>query len=176
MRGFPPQDGNLAAKKLAATMFECIFFIILIGIIIAAILGFKSHKPGGLSSDNDADANNNEESHVYRKGLLTEHEKSMFAVLKNLPGCHIFCQVSLGAILNTRNWKTRNKFSQKIADFVVTDHNLNILAVIELDDGSHDDKQAKDRARDNMLKSAGYNVLRYRKVPTPQQLAIDLNL
>lgn len=111
---------------------------------------------------------------IKAKILLTEHEKAMFQKLKYLPDCHVFCQVSLGAILKTKSWKTRNKFAQKIADFVVTDLNFNVLAVIELDDKSHDQKQEQDQARDNMLKEAGYKVLRYRVIPNREQLAQDI--
>lgn len=106
--------------------------------------------------------------------LMTEHEKIMFHVLKQLPDCHVFAQVSFGAILWTSSWQTRNKFNKKIADFVVTDWNFKILAVIELDDKSHDGKEEKDQARDNMLKEAGYKVLRYRAVPKREELAKDI--
>lgn len=106
--------------------------------------------------------------------LMTEHEKIMFRVLKQLPDCHVFAQVSFGAILWTSSWQTRNKFNKKIADFVVTDWDFKILAVIELDDKSHDGKEEKDQARDNMLKEAGYKVLRYRAVPNREELARDI--
>ena len=114
------------------------------------------------------------ETPIIAKRLLTDHEKVLFNQLIQLPNCHVFVQVSLAAFLHTNGWKTRNRFIRKIADFVVTDSNLNILAVIELDDKSHDDKQAQDKARDDMLKAAGYKVLRYRIVPSPQQLTQDI--
>lgn len=149
-------------------MLETVGIIILFVIVISIIL-FSFNKK------NDKDkVTSTGDTPIYAKRLMTEHEKTMFTQLKGLPGCHIFCQVSLGAILRTKSWKTRNKFSQKIADFVVTDQNLNILAVIELDDKSHDNKQEQDNARDNMLKAAGYKVLRYRTVPSQEQLTHDI--
>lgn len=150
-------------------MLEVAAAVIVLAIVISVFFGVIGSKKHTKQSQDSTD-----DTPIYAKRLMTEHEKTMFTQLKGVPGCHIFCQVSLGAILRTKSWKTRNKFSQKIADFVVTDQNFNILAVIELDDKSHDDKQAQDKARDDMLKAAGYKVLRYRIVPSPQQLTQDI--
>lgn len=107
--------------------------------------------------------------------LMTSHEKVMFGVLKEaVPECHIFVQVALGGILWTSSYATRNKFSQKIADFVITDQNFTILAVIELDDRSHIGKEDKDAERDAMVREAGYKALRYPSIPTIDQLRSDL--
>ncbi len=114
------------------------------------------------------------ETPIIAKRLLTEQEKVLFSRLIQLPNCHIFVQVSLAAFLHTHGIKTRNKFIRKIADFVITDPNLNILAVIELDDKSHDNKIDADKARDKMIQTAGYKTLRYRKMPTINQLYNDV--
>lgn len=107
--------------------------------------------------------------------LMTVHEKVMFGVLKEaVPECHIFVQVALGGILWTSSYATRNKFSQKIADFVITDQNFTILAVIELDDKSHIGKEDKDAERDAMVREAGYKALRYPSIPPLQQLRSDI--
>jgi len=107
--------------------------------------------------------------------IMTVHEKVMFGVLKEaVPECHIFPQVALGAILWTSSYATRNKFSQKIADFVITDQNFTILAVIELDDKSHIGKEQKDAERDAMVREAGYKPLRYPSIPSIGQLRSDI--
>lgn len=107
--------------------------------------------------------------------LLTNHEKTMFGEIRQaVPECQIFVQVALGAILWTKSQGTRNKFNRLIADFVVTDLYFNILAVIELDDKSHDNKQEKDAKRDAMVREAGYKVLRYRYMPDKQKLRQDI--
>ena len=107
--------------------------------------------------------------------LLTHHEKTMFGEIRQaVPECQIFVQVALGAILWTKSQGTRNKFNRLIADFVVTDNDFNILAVIELDDKSHDNKQEQDAKRDAMVREAGYKVLRYRHMPNKQQLRQDI--
>ncbi len=107
--------------------------------------------------------------------LMSNREKQMFFELKQaLPEYHVFVQVALGAILWTSSYATRNKFSQKIADFVVTDKDFNILAVIELDDKSHIGKEDKDRERDEMVREAGYKALRYPHIPTQNRLRTDI--
>lgn len=114
------------------------------------------------------------DSPIKSKRLLTEHEKKMYRELTMIPNCHIFVQVCLGAILWTSTWQTRNKFNKKIADFVVTDLDFNIRAVIELDDKSHDNKIEADQARDAMIREAGYKVLRYRNIPNVSKLMDDI--
>lgn len=114
-------------------------------------------------------------SPITKNRFITEHEKTMFNELRqSVPECHIFVQVSFGALLKTNTWATRNTFNRKIADYVITDRFFNILAVIELDDKSHDTKQQQDAERDAMLKEAGYKVLRYRYMPDKQKLRSDI--
>lgn len=129
---------------------------------------------GFVGNDAEKKQNRNGETPIIAKKLLTDHEKVLFNQLIQLPNCHVFVQVSLAAFLHTNGWKTRNRFIRKIADFVVTDSNLNILAVIELDDKSHDNKVEADMARDKMIQTAGYKTLRYRKMPTVEQLYNDI--
>lgn len=112
---------------------------------------------------------------VLSNPLMTEHEKTMFGELHQaVPECYIFVQVALGAILQTKSRHARKRFNRLIADFVITDNNFNILAVIELDDKSHDNKQEQDAKRDAMLHEAGYKVLRYRYMPDKQKLRNDI--
>lgn len=107
--------------------------------------------------------------------LLTAHEKTMFGEIRQaVPECQIFVQVALSAILWTKSQATRNRFNRLVADYVITDNNFNILAVIELDDKSHDNRQEKDAERDEMLREAGYKVLRYRYMPSKEQLRKDI--
>lgn len=107
--------------------------------------------------------------------LLSNHEKTMFGEIRQaVPECQIFVQVALSAILWTKSQATRNRFNRLIADYVITDNNFNILAVIELDDKSHDNRQEKDAERDAMLREAGYKVLRYRYMPSKEQLRKDI--
>jgi len=80
--------------------------------------------------------------------------------------------MALGAILkpaipssHPRYHAIRLTFSQKIADFVLLDHQLNIVCIIELDDRTH--RRERDQKRDAMLREAGYKTLRFASKQKP---------
>lgn len=116
---------------------------------------------------------------VYQlKPLLTQNEKDCFKHLKSIfPEYHICPQVCMGAVLDprdeygpekTQQQKTellilRNKISSKMIDFVFLDKNLNAAFIVELDDKSHDNKQEQDAQRDQHLRLAGLNTVRFRR-------------
>ena len=82
-----------------------------------------------------------------------------------MPEYLVFTQVSFGALLTAKEGASRMTFAQKRADFVLTDKAFNVLAMVELDDSSHKGNEEKDKARDEMLKAAGYKVLRFASIP-----------
>lgn len=108
---------------------------------------------------------------VKAKPLLTKAEQDFMKKLSAaLPNQRIFTQVSMGALLQpppyirdqSERTRSRWQYSQKIVDFIVADPaTFHVLAIVELDDHSHDTK--KDAARDAMLESAGYKVARFTK-------------
>lgn len=109
-----------------------------------------------------------------RKRLMTEREQAMHNRLTQaLPDLVVLAQVSFGALLTAQAYAVRNTFDRKIADFVVCDRAFQVLAVIELDDASHKDKAEKDNARDALLTSAGYRVLRYANIPDIDRVRAD---
>ncbi len=114
---------------------------------------------------------------VVKKRLITAHENVMFWRLCEAfpkPEYVVLAQVSFGALLDAKDGAARGAFSQKIADFVLTDKLLNAVAIIELDDSSHRGKETKDSERDAMLTNAGYKVLRYKQIPTIEKLKEDM--
>jgi len=108
------------------------------------------------------------------KRLMTETEVLFFGLLRSaVPEFHIFPQVAMGALLSTNDWRNRGFFSQKVVDFVICQApGMAVIAVVELDDWSHDRKSEKDRARDQMLASAGYVTFRWdcRALPTIDEI------
>ncbi|AUH51051.1 hypothetical protein CXB49_09615 [Chromobacterium sp. ATCC 53434] len=111
---------------------------------------------------------NNSKFSLKRKTLLTPREIDCYKLLvKELgPDFVVFSQVAFSQILNVtggnhsenrRLWMT---MSQKVADFVICDPDLAMLAVLELDDRSHQDKQDKDRQRDLVIQGIGLKVFR----------------
>lgn len=141
-------------------------------IIVAMILGFtfafmigKKTKP-----------KKSHQNHIIKPShLMTMREKEFYLILEHsLPECRIFSQVAMGGILWTPSQATRNKFNRLIIDYVITDKNFNTLAIIELDDKSHDNKQEKDAARDAMLQQANYKTIRYRHFPDMETIRMDI--
>ncbi|ONG39841.1 hypothetical protein BKE30_08705 [Alkanindiges hydrocarboniclasticus] len=113
---------------------------------------------------------------IHAKAILTRREQQFFQIMQQaLPRAYIFPQVSFSAILTTKGFYTRSQFNRKIADFVLCDQNLNIVAIIELDDSSHKGREQQDAARDAMLNEAGYAVIRYAQIPSSAQLQKDLH-
>ncbi|WP_454887603.1 DUF2726 domain-containing protein [Sphingomonas oryzagri] len=101
------------------------------------------------------------------KRFLTQREEAILAALESeLPWCRIHGQVAMGALLKAPEgrhpkyrYSDRNAFAQKIVDFVAQDRETGrIVALIEVDDRSHDAE--RDRARDRMTASAGYRTIR----------------
>ena len=103
---------------------------------------------------------------------LTRNEQAMFLRLQEaLPGVIVLSQVSFGALLTAKSRAARNTFDRKRADFVICNKSFKVLAVIELDDSSHDGREEEDANRDKLLTDAGYRVLRYRGIPNIEQVA-----
>jgi very-short-patch-repair endonuclease len=97
-----------------------------------------------------------------------------FRLTEALTDCTVFAQMPLAALLTTTDRQDRNRFDRKIADFLICTKTLTPIAVIELDDASHNNKTAKDADRDAMLKNAGYQTIRYRDFPTSDQIRQDI--
>ncbi|MEH0667092.1 DUF2726 domain-containing protein [Vibrio scophthalmi] len=79
--------------------------------------------------------------------LTTENERRFHEALKaSIPDdCSIHCQVSLMALVQPVERKHNSRTWAKRMDFVITDSNTKILAVIELDDKTHSWKSRKKR-------------------------------
>jgi very-short-patch-repair endonuclease len=116
---------------------------------------------------------------IERKAFLTRAEIEVLGYLQlALPAHHVSRQVSMGALLKPQRglsrkefWRTRNRFGQKIVDFVAIDPETgSVEAVIELDDASHDAE--KDRARDALLALGQYRVIRIPSKPRPTEAIV----
>ena len=90
-----------------------------------------------------------------------------------LPNLIVLSQVSFGALLTARSMAVRNTFNRKRADFVICEKSFKVVAIVELDDSSHDGNEAQDERRDAQLVNAGYRVLRYRGIPNIDRVQAD---
>lgn len=144
--------------------------VALVGVLVAAAFVAKAKLAAGGGDDPKFKA----------KTLLTANELEFVARLEAaVPELRICPQVAMGAILDpavARSdakafYRARGMFAQKIVDFVAQDRaDGRIVAVIELDDRTHDGE--KDARRDAMLKSAGYRVVRWSSKSKPDAAAI----
>lgn len=108
------------------------------------------------------------------KYLLTKNEWLSHKKLKQIAdekGLIICPKVRLLDIVEPRkgekDYKTLfYKIQAKHLDFVICNSNMKVLAVLELDDSSHDkkDRQQRDTFVDEVLKSCGYQVIRTRYI------------
>lgn len=100
------------------------------------------------------------------KPLLTPSERAAFGLLRaGLPYAWVFPQVSHSVIAATADWAqsaSRRATSQFTVDFVVCRQDLSVLAIVELDDPSHDTPACMylDQERDAATRMAGYPTLR----------------
>ena len=105
---------------------------------------------------------------VVASNLLTRREQSLYESLLGLyPNHKIFVQVALSQLIDVpedqpERQSIRNRFSQLVADFVLCRPDLTVVAVIELDDRSHErrDRQDADARKTKALVDAGLRLVR----------------
>lgn len=112
-----------------------------------------------------------------RASVMTANEREFYQrLLIALPDCEIWPQVPLLALVrpdaregSRTFWVAFKQISNARVDWVIA-RNMEVIAVIELDDRSHDAK--RDAKRDQILKSCGYRVLRFQsnKRPNHEQI------
>lgn len=108
------------------------------------------------------------------KPVMTPNEIEFYARIRRaLPEIHVFPQVAMSALLepvaSSRKAKLASfrKISQKRVDYALCDGSMNLVAVIELDDRTHN--AAKDAVRDAMFRTAGIPTLRFQSKTKPTE-------
>jgi hypothetical protein len=105
---------------------------------------------------------------VAARNLLTDRENLLYQHLLSLyPDHKIFVQVALSQLIEVdRNHPEREsiraRYKQLVADFVLCRSNLSVVAVIELDDRSHERprRQRADARKTKALADAGIRLVR----------------
>jgi len=118
--------------------------------------------------------------------LLTEREQDFFWRLKEAvrDDLVIAPQVVFGAFIKvkatalTDKNHARHVVAHNRCDFLLCDKKLKPVALVEVDDSTHNNAKArsKDRRRDELMKAVGVSVVRYRAMPAPAQIRKDLKL
>lgn len=100
------------------------------------------------------------------KKVLTKDEITMFEALKKAyPNEIILAQVSMNAFMTTQDISIRNKFSRLYVDFLIVDSDYHPIVSIELDSHYHTYITDKDKRRDELIKSTGIPVVRFKHIP-----------
>ena len=96
--------------------------------------------------------------------LMTNAEAKFYDQMHEaVPEFLIHPQVGMEAVVRAISLKDRGFLNRRL-DFVITTQTHEIVAVVELDDSTHDRKaaQEKDKRRDDILAEAGHPVHRWR--------------
>jgi hypothetical protein len=117
---------------------------------------------------------------VEARNLLTNREQSFYQKLLSLyPHHKILLQVALSQLIEVdrshRDWRSiRGRYKQLVADFVLCRPDLSIVAVIELDDRSHENavRQGADARKNKALADAGIRLVRIPAGDLPSENAL----
>src|SRR6267378_593825 len=105
---------------------------------------------------------------VAARNLLSAREQSLYQRLLSLyPRHQVFVQVALSQLVDVdhnhpESASIRARYKQLVADFVLCRADLSVVAVIELDDRSHErrDRQDADARKTKALVDAGLRLVR----------------
>lgn len=115
----------------------------------------------------------------YSKKPLSQPEQILYhRLVKALPECIVLAQVQASRVLGVKKgvnfgvWN--NRINRLSLDFVVCLKDSTVVAVVELDDSSHEraDRQEADRRKERALKSAGVAFVRWSVKAMPDQAQI----
>jgi len=149
--------------------------LLLVTIAIVAILSILKAKSRGPGSDSSWP--------FYPKKPLSQPEQVLyFRLLQALPDHIVLAQVQLSRLLGVKTgnnqWSWLNRINRLSADFVVCNKDSTIVAVIELDDASHNktDRQIADAKKDKALSSGGIRLIRWHMTSMPDVATIHSTL
>lgn len=152
-----------------------IILLLIIAVVVIAIqaIGKSKSRDGGYE----------EVWPFYAKKPLSEPEQVLyFRLIQALPGQIVLAQVQLSCLLGVRKGNNYqywfNRINRMSADFVVCNKDASIVAVIELDDASHqrEDRQLADAKKDRALASANIRLIRWQVKAIPDIATIQSSL
>ena len=147
--------------------------ILLLGLVVAVVIVVAYLKVNAQSGLSDRIWP------FYAKKPLSQPEQVLyFRLVQALPDHIILAQVQLSRLLgvkkgyNYRSWS--NRIDRMSVDFVVCSKDSSIVAVIELDDATHQrkDRQTADAKKDKALGSADVRVVRWQAKMLPDMATI----
>lgn len=161
----PLTDLMVLKQKLQVFINDTPQFVLILILIVAVILLFRKQsfkkKPPPQTGWND-------EWPFYAKQLLSQPEQVLFHRLVNaLPDYIILAQVQVSQVLGVHKgfnfYEWHNRINRLSYDFVVCKKDGSVLAVIELDDKSHESSERieADKRKDRATTAAGIRMIRW---------------
>ena len=148
-----------------------IFLLLIVVVVIVVFAVLKAKSQGGAGD---------EVWPFYAKKPLSQPEQVLyFRLIQTLPEHIILAQVQLSRLLGVKKGNNYQSWSNRInrmsADFVVCNKDSSIVAVIELDDATHqrEDRQAADAKKDRALASADVRIVRWQAKSIPDVATIQ---
>ncbi len=115
----------------------------------------------------------------YAKKLLSAPEQVLYhRLVSALPECDVLAQVQLSRVLGVKKGFNFNEWNNRInrmsLDFVVCLKDSTIVAVVELDDKTHEkaSRVEADAKKEKALASAGIAIVRWQVSALPDENAI----
>ena len=97
-----------------------------------------------------------QDSALRQRAIFSMHEQLTYTRLKEiLPHHTVLAHVSYDALLTTKFSRTRNKYRNLVADFVIVDSAQQVLAVVALEDPLSLKRPQKAQFKDAILEMAG---------------------
>jgi very-short-patch-repair endonuclease len=119
---------------------------------------------------------------VVANALLSRAEQVLYGrLVRAFPGHVVLAQVALSQLLmvdraqaGSSAQAVRNRFQQLVADFVICAPDFSALAVVELDDRSHqrDAQIERDQRKDAFVQAAGLKMIRLSVADLPNEAAL----
>lgn len=161
-------------------------FLVIVLILVIIFLAYRNVKAQQENNDKTDDNKTDEIMPYNKKLLLTKNEWAFYKEIK--PICdknnlHIISKVRLADIVEVDKnieYKERQKYFNKIKnkhiDFILCNHdNLAIIALVELDDKSHErtDREKSDEFKNKLFEKVGYKLIRTRRNEDFEKKLID---
>jgi very-short-patch-repair endonuclease len=125
----------------------------------------------------------NEDCPYYAKKPLSQPEQVLyFRLIDSLPEYIILAQVQLSRLLGVKKghnfYEWNNKINRMSCDFVVCRKDSSIVAVIELDDKTHQkpERQKADEKKDKALTAANVKIIRWnvKELPNSEKIKTEI--
>lgn len=143
-----------------------IFLLVIVVVAVVATLAVLKGKSQGSGGD--------EVWPFYAKKPLSQPEQVLyFRLVQALPEHIVLAQVQLSRLLGVKKGNNYqawfNRINRMSADFVVCNKDSSIVAVIELDDATHqkEDRKAAGAKKDKALSSADIRIVRWQAKAIP---------